>query len=467
MANSLVNALQSKNTTTENGMTTNSSTLNHCIDLFFTIGAMRGQDKSRLITSFSKAFNEDGLTALRILFWARDIRGGAGEREIFRDIIKYLAENHTEALAKNLLHIPEYGRWDDLLELFDTKLDTQAKSLIQDGLADPNTCGLCSKWMKRKGKHAIALERFLKLSPKAYRKTLVEKTKVVEQLMCQKKWDEVNYEHVPSLAIARYAKAFGKHDADRFTKYKTSDETKVNVGAIFPYNVVKTLRVGDEQMAEKQWYALPNYMENCNERLLPVCDVSGSMDSVVGGTTTCLDVCISLGLYISERNVGAFKDTFITFSARPVLQVLNGKLGDRFRQLERAQWDMNTNLEAVFNLILNQVVKFSVPEEEMPTAILIMSDMEFDAACNLNRTAFDMIEEKFRSAGYIMPRIIFWNIQSRNGGNFPVQGGQKNTALVSGFSPSILKSLLTGDDMSPVGIMNKTVHAERYQPIVL
>jgi hypothetical protein len=465
--NTLVNALRTRDNHTENGMTTNSSTLNACVDLFFTIGAMRGQDKNRLISNFSKAFNEDALTAMRILFWVRDVRGGAGERQIFRDIMQYLVDNHADALGKNLSHIPEYGRWDDLLVLFGTRFDTEAKQLIANALTAKN--GLACKWMPRKGKEAIALERFMKLTPKQYRKMLVENTKVVETAMCQNEWGVITYEHVPSVAMSRYTKAFGKHDADRFTNYKTGD-TKVNAGAVYPYDVLKTLRFGDKTMANKQWNSLPNYMAENNERLLPVCDVSGSMDSPAGtnANLTCMDVCISLGLYISEKNEGAFKNAFITFSERPELQYLNGNLSDRYAQLSHAQWGMSTNLKSVFMLILNQAKANNLPESEMPTTILIMSDMEFNKACRGgNDTALDMIKREYESVGYTMPKIVFWNIQSRNSGNYPVQVTDKGTALVSGFSPAILKSLLTGEDMSPVSIMNKTVHSARYEAVIV
>jgi hypothetical protein len=464
MANSLVDALRTRDNQTENGMVTNSSTLNACVDLFFTIGAMRGQDKKRLVANFSKAFNENPLVALRTMFWARDVRGGAGERQIFKDLMVYLAENHVESLAKNLSYVAEYGRWDDLLVLFGTKLDTQAKNLIVNALNENN--GLCAKWMPRKGKEAIALERYMKLTPKTYRKMLVEKTKVVEQLMCSNQWGTVTYEHVPSVAMARYGKAFGKHDATRFDAYKNGD-TKVNASAVFPYDVLKTLQRGDQTMAVKQWDALPNYMEGNNERVLPVCDVSGSMSSPAGknATVSCMDVCISLGLYISERNEGKFKDAFVTFSETPKLQYLNGNLKDRYRQLQNADWGMSTNLEAVFTLVLDQATRFNLPESEMPTTLLIMSDMEFNQATRSRQSALDMIREKYETAGYTMPKLVFWNIQSRNAGNFPVQVSDNGTALVSGFSPAILKSLLTGEDMSPIGIMNKTVNSARYEPI--
>lgn len=463
---SLINALQTRNSRTENGMVTNSSSLNACVDLFFTIGAMRGQDKNRLISNFSKAFNEDALTALRILFWVRDVRGGAGERQIFRDIMNYLVSNHTEALAKNLAQIPEYGRWDDLLTLFGTKLDVQAKTLIADAIKSGD--GLCAKWMPRKGANAIALERFMKLTPKQYRKMLVNATKVVETTMCQKEWGVIKYEHVPSLAMARYAKAFGKHDATRFDLFKNSD-AKINASSVYPYDVLKTLKMGDSVLATKQWNALPNFLEGNQERVLPVCDVSSSMSCPAGGNAnlTCMDVCISLGLYISERNEGIFKNAFITFDDRPQLQYLNGNLSDRYRQLTNANWGGSTNLEGTFMEILDKAKASKLPESEMPTAILIMSDMEFNSACNRRHTALDMIKQRYVEAGYVMPKIIFWNIQSRNAGNFPAQVTDEGTALVSGFSPAILKSLLSGEDMSPVSIMNKAVHSARYQAITV
>lgn len=467
MTNSLLNALRTRDNFTENGMVTNSSTLNSCVDLFFTIGAMRGQDKQRLLANFSKAFIENPLTALRILFWVRDVRGGAGERQIFKDIMMYLVENHTEALTKNLKQVPEYGRWDDLLVLFGTKLDKQVKEMIATALNENN--GLCAKWMPRKGKDAIALERFMGLKPKEYRKMLVEKTKVVEQLMCANQWESVTYEHVPSLAMARYSKAFDKHDQSRFSEYKTGG-TKVNASAVYPYDVIKTLRYGDKDLSIKQWESLPNFMLDNKELLLPVCDVSGSMSSPAGSNSnlTCMDVCISLGLYISERNEGAFKDAFITFSNTPQLQYLKGKLMDRFTQLQNADWGMSTNLESVFNLVLNQAKKFNVPVTEMPTTILIMSDMEFNSAVGRSSfSALDMIREKYESAGYPMPKLVFWNIQSRNAGNYPVQVTDEGTALISGFSPAILKSLLTGEDMSPIAIMNKTVNSPRYEAITI
>jgi hypothetical protein len=464
---SLVDALRTRNSYTENGMVTNSSTLNACVDLFFSIGAMRGQSKERLLINFSKAFNENPLTAMRILFWVRDVRGGAGERQIFRDIISYLAENHSDVLGKNLSLIPEFGRWDDLLTLFGTCFDTRAKQMFADALATNN--GLAAKWCPRKGKDAIALERFMGLTPKQYRKLLVENTKVVETAMCQKEWESITYEHVPSVAMARYSKAFANRDTERFNAYKNDGDVKINASAVYPYDVLKTLAFGDSQLATKQWNSLPNYLEGNQERVLPVCDVSGSMDCSAGGNKnlTCLTVCISLGLYISERNEGPFKNAFITFEDSPKLNYLNGDLKSRYLQLSEASWGRSTNLEGTFIEILNKAKANNVPESEMPTAILIMSDMEFNSACNRRHTALDMIKERYAEAGYVMPKIIFWNLQSRNNGNNPAQVTDKGVGLISGFSPSILKSVLSGKEISPMAVMNEAINTERYECVTV
>lgn len=462
-----LDALQTEDTLTENGMVTNSSTLNECVNLFFTIGAMRGQDKERLLSLFSKAFIENPKTALRILFWARDVRGGAGERQIFRDIIQLLAEVAPKVLVKNIKFIPEFGRWDDLTVLFNTKVNNDAIDTIVQGLEAKN--GLCAKWMPRKGVIFNSIRKVMGLTPKSLRKMLVVLSKTVEQKMCANEWSNIEYSKVPSLAMARYTKAFSKHNLIGFGEYLESlkkGEVKVNAGAVYPYDVVKTLEQGVKDLAIEQWKALPNFMEGSNERILPVVDVSVSMINLAGNNSnlTCLDVAVSLGLYISERNEGSFKDSFITFSERPQLQKLRGNLYDRYTQLRAAEWGMSTNLESVFKLILNQSIKHNVPQSEMPTKILILSDMEFNQATGRNNSAIQMIREEYENSGYQLPGIIFWNIQSR-GDNFPVRFDESGTALISGFSPSILKSILGGKELSPVLIMTETIESERYKMI--
>ncbi len=470
----LLNAMRTKDSRTENGMVTNSLSLNLCVDLFFQIGAMRGKDKTRLINAFTKAFGENPLSAMRLLFWARDIRGGAGERQIFKDIIEYLAVNRTETLGKNLRLISEFGRWDDLLVLFGTPLENQALELIRKGLDEKN--GLCAKWMPRPNvknleerKIASSIRKYLGLSPKDYRKLLVELSNTVEQLMCARKWDAIDYAKLPSKAMSDLMKAFSKNDCERFGAYLNSlekGETTINAGAVYPYDIVKNLRYGSEKGANSQWLALPNYMEGSNELVLPMVDVSGSMTCSAGGSQsiTCMDVAISLGLYISERNEGPFKDAFITFTSQPTLQYLKGSLSERLRQIQ-GPVGYDTNFESAFNMLLKKAVEGNVPQSEMPTMILVLSDMEFNSVGNM--TAQEMIETRYEQAGYKMPNLVYWNLNSRNDSNKPVAFDKNGTCLVSGFSPSILKNLLAGKEMTPLSMMLSVIESERYAEVTV
>jgi hypothetical protein len=474
--NALLAAMQTKNSHTENGMVTNSSSLNHCVDLFFQIGAMRGQDKTRLINAFVKAFAEDALTAMKLLFWARDVRGGAGERQIFKDIMTYLANNRTEVMRKNVHLISEFGRWDDVLVLLGTPLESDALALISKGLADKN--GLCAKWMPRPNvsnrlakRQANIIRKHLGLSPKEYRKLLVENSNTVEQLMCANEWSAIEYSKLPSKAMSDLMKAFSKHDKERFGAYLTSlekGETKINAGAVYPYDIVKNMQLGNARGADAQWNALPNYMEGNQERLLPMVDVSGSMSCPAGGNAnvTCMNVAISLGLYISERNTGAFQDAFITFTSRPTLQYLKGSLSERYRQIQ-GPVGYDTNIEAAFRMLLEKAVESNVPANEMPTMILVLSDMEFNCASVRGFTAQEMVENMYAKAGYTMPKLVYWNIQSRGDNNKPVQFDKSGTALVSGFSPSLLTNLLAGKEMSPFLMMRSVVDSARYSVVAI
>jgi hypothetical protein len=476
----LMEALQTEGTTTKNGMATNSSSLNECVNLFFSIGAMRGKSKEKVISLFSKAFNENPRTAMKILFWSRDVREGAGERQIFKDIMSYLATNHPQVVKINLDLIPEYGRWDDVHVLFGTKLEDDVITLLVKGLKNTETASLVSKWMPRKGLIFNKVRKTLKLTPKELRKLIVSLSNTVEQKMCSKRWVEIEYPKTPSLAMSRYTKAFGRNDKERFSQFIESlkkGDVKVNAGALYPYDVVKSLSFGNQELANEQWKALPNWMEGSNELILPMVDVSGSMSCNVSGNPnlTCMDVAISLGMYISERNEGSFKDMFMTFSSNPQIQKLLGPLSDRHRQLARADWGMSTDLEEAFKTLLRQAIKFNVSQDEMPTKVLILSDMEFNQATgdnwnndsDWNPTAIEMIDKMYNEAGYRRPGVIFWNLHS-NGGNFPARFDEIGTALISGFSPSILKSVLSNpDSLTPVNIMNETVNSERYEPITV
>lgn len=464
MQNSLLQGLNANSRTT-NGMRANATTFSRNVDLFFAAGASRGKDISHL---FTQACGEDLDVAVRILQWTRDIRGGAGERQVFNTIVKKLAKGNKEQLevaSKLLPKIPEIGRWKDVLELFGTPLEADAARFIGEALSERN--GLAAKWMPRKGPIAVALRTYWDLTPRQYRKLLVTLTNVVETKMCAKDWDAIDFGKLPSLASARYQKAFNRNAESQYAVYKAGLEkgtTTINAGAVFPYDVVKSLSRGDQVVANAQWKALPDYIQGSTERLIVVADVSGSMGCPAGGNpnVTCMDVCISLAMYIAERGQGPFKDAFITFSTRPVLQVLKGKtLAERYNELKRADWDMSTNLVGVFDSILSTALRDKVPESDMPTTIVLLSDMQFNQCVHTDGTAMQAIDARYKAAGYVRPKVVFWNLNSREGTS-PATINDKGVALVSGFSPAIMKSILTGDDFSPEGIMLKTVNVDRY-----
>lgn len=464
MRNSLVQGLNASATTT-NGMRANATTFSKNVDLFFAIGASRGKD---LTVPFMAAYNEDRDIAVRILQWARDVRGGSGERAVFRTIIKNLAtksKGTREVVSALLPKIPELGRWDDLLELIGTELEADAAYFIGEALAQKN--GLAAKWMPRKGAEAAILRRYWGLSPKEYRKLLVTLTNVVETKMCAKEWDTIDFGKLPSLASARYQKAFSRNAASAYEVYKAGlvkGTAKINAGAVFPYDVIKSALQGDEVVANAQWNALPNYMQDSDQRILAVADVSGSMSCAVGGNPNlrCIDVCISLAMYLAERSTGPFKNAFMTFSERPQLQVLTAKtLKARYQELNRAQWDMNTNLMGMFDEILRVAQRDKVPETDMPTTLVIFSDMQFDRCVSFNGTAIQSIAARYRAAGYELPKVVFWNLNAHPGTS-PATINDKGVALVSGCSPAILKSILGGEDFTPEGIMMSAVRIERY-----
>ena len=448
-------------TRTVNGMVALESTTDPVVDLFFKIGASRGK---QIVPDFERALQFDATLALRVAAWARDVRGGAGERQIFRDVLLHLENLHPELLDKMLPHVAEFGRWDDLL-IFQTKdFKSKAFTLIGNALRERN--GLAAKWMPRKGTVALELRQFFGMSPKFYRKSLVDLTKVVEQQMCAKEWSEINFSHVPSLAAARYQKAFGRNAPEAYTAYKEAlktGEAKVNAAAVYPHDVVRSIKLGDKDVAKAQWEALPNYMTDAN--VLPMVDVSGSMSCRVGGNPNllCIDISVALGLYCADKNRGAFKDMFLTFSEKTKLEVLRGDILSKYNQLCSSDWGMNTNLHGAFEQVLHVATSQKVSEADMPKYILILSDMQFDCCTKHDDSAMAMIERKYEAAGYQMPKIVFWNLNSHS--NVPVEFNRKGVALISGFSPAIMKSVLAANEFTPRSIMLDTINSPRYMVI--
>lgn len=464
-----VEAVKNQSARTENGMRARKSTANACVDLFFKIGASRGKN---IVPDFVAAYAEDKDVALRIAQWVRDARGGSGERELFRQILSYLEKNDKDAAAKLLAKTPEIGRWDDIFVFKDKDLKSKAFTMLGDALRARN--GLAAKWTPRQGPLAAEIRAFFGMSPKFYRKSLVELTNVVEQQMCAGKWDDINHSHVPSLAASRYKKAFTRHGA-KFAEYvaklKAGDaDVKVNASAVYPYDVLKgvasfhyNLNFGQTELDHivAQWEALPNYVGDAS--ILPLVDVSGSMNTGVGGgKTTAMDVAVSLGLYLADKNKGKFKDTFLTFSSKPELLHLKGNVVQKAQQMVKSSWDMSTDLHKALDKILSTAVAGKVPQSEMPQMLLILSDMQFNQCVHHDDTALGMIKRKYSEAGYDAPAIVFWNINAKD--NVPVKHDKSGVALVSGFSPAIVKSVLSTDmdQFTPEGIMLKTVMVDRY-----
>lgn len=472
----LFEAINSTSSLTANGAVTNASSLNKNVDFFFLAGASRGKDIKPV---FAAALAEDSEVAIRILEHCRDARGGSGEREIFKQLFAYLIQTEPNLASRVLVKIPEIGRWDDIFVTFGTSLEREALRMITFALNEVKD-GLCAKWCPRQGAIANKIRAYMRLTPKQYRQLVVGLSTTVETKMCANEWLDITYPHVPSVAAGRYQKAFLKHDPIGYGEFKeklVSGEAKIHASVSYPYDVIRSLKHGDRAVSIAQWNALPNYLEGSDENILPVVDVSGSMTSVVSGSVNALDIAISLGLYTSERMGGVFKDQFITFSGSPEMLHLKGDLGQRYDQMSRSNWAMNTDIQKVFELILTAAVKHKVDQKDMPTKILILSDMEFDSSViiggsgtsrgystgssSVSVSAMDMIRDRYLAASYKLPQIVFWCLAGRSG-NIPVTMHKTGAALVSGFSPSIMKSVLGNEEMTPLSVMLKAVMIQRY-----
>ena len=459
-----------------NGMKALKSSASKCVDLFFSIGASRGKN---IVPAFTAAYVEDRELALRIVQWARDVRGGAGEREIFRSVLQHLELTAPEDAMRLMLKVPEIGRYDDLLVFKAPYLKNTAYSMLHTAIKAGN--GLAAKWLPREksSKSAIAKElmKSFGMDSKTYRKTLASLTNVVETQMSGNDWDNINFSHVPSVAHARYRKAFGRH-GDTYAEYvsklvKGDASVKINANAIFPHDVLKgriTAGTWNRQawskteldVIEAQWAALPNFIGDAS--VLPLVDVSGSMECAAGkkGSTTCLEVAVSLGLYFADKNKGKFKDCFLNFSSDPDLLKLTGNINQKIDQMVTSSWGMSTDLHKAFDKILSTAVNANVPADEMPKTLVIFSDMNFDCCGRWDDSAFQMISRKYESAGYTIPQIVFWNLNDN--GTTPVKATTNGVALVSGFSPAIAASVLGAnpEDFTPEAMMRKSVMVDRY-----
>jgi len=490
--NKLLEALQVdfNYTRTENGALTYRSTLDAVLDFYYHAPAKRGQNQE-IIDLFMRAFAEDPVLALKALFYLRDVRNGQGERDSFRAVFTWLAQNYTNVFNALVPLVPEYGRWDDLTDLFvdqPTVAQFVRATLFNDfdAYRKDGNISLLAKWMPsvNAGKAAKKIGRkwakALGLTEPQYRhllSTLRGKLNLVETAMTSQQWNEIEYAHVPSRAALLYRKAFSKHDADRYVAYLEAvkaGKTKINAGTLYPYDLVRnysTYFIGYDRSSRKidetveaQWKALPDYLAGSEENILVAADVSGSM--FTGASMQPIDVSVSLAIYAAQRNHGAFKNVFMTFTDKPKLVSLsnNGTLLHHVMEVFR-DVGYNTDIQRMFDVLLSTAVLRHVPVEDMPTKFFVISDMEFDSGnVGGNRTNFELIKAKYARAGYPMPTLVFWNVASR-GKQTPVTKDERGVYLVSGASPSIFTAALNTKAVTPTDLMKDVLNSNRYAAI--
>ena len=469
-------------TRTENGAMTLRTTGDECLNLFATIGALRNATEDEITARFLRAYAENPDLAMKLLFYARDIRGGLGERRVFRVILAWLASNEPASLRRNIGYVAEYGRWDDMLALLDTPARGEAVALLMYqlkldmmALEKNEPVSLLGKWLPSVNAHnadavsmAKQLARAFGMSDAQYRKVLSalrREIRIIENNLREKDYT-FDYAQQPSRAMFKYRKAFLRNDEARYRAFMekvTQGEATLHTGALMPYDIVQAAYKATE--AERAalnatWNALEDFTGD--ENALVVADGSGSMYS---GQPMAAAVAQSLAIYFAQRNKGAFHNHFITFSTNPQLVELKGAdIVETVRYCRTFNEVANTNLQRVFELILETAVRNRLPQKELPSTLYIVSDMEFDVcARNATMTNFEQAKALYRQYGYQLPRVVFWNVQSRNRQQ-PVRMNEQGVALVSGCTPRIFSQVMSGE-MNPYRNMLNTLNSERYAVI--
>lgn len=482
---------EANRTYTENGAVSNRSTGSELLDLFATVGALRRADEQEITDRFLRAWTEDRDLAMKLLFYARDVRGGLGERRVFRAVLRWLAVNEPKSLVKNLPLIAEYGRWDDVVILLDSPVKAAVVALLKEQLAKDQEAlkqedapvSLLGKWLPSVNTHnadTVRLGRLLAkelgLSEREYRKILSAlraRIRILENNLREKDYS-FDYAKQPSKAMFKYRKAFARNDRERYTAFLQrvqKGEATLHTGTLLPYELVDSwlTNSGRYRMPSPEealtlnttWAALEDFATD--ENALAVVDTSGSMYG--WSSPKPASVALSLGLYFAERAKGPYRNHFIEFSAHPELIELKGEtFVEKLRYIASFNEVANTNLTAVFDLILSAAVKNRVPREDLPQKLYIISDMEFDACMdNASATVFENARKRYAEHGYELPQLVFWNVQSRNRQQ-PVTMNDRGVALVSGCSPRIFSMAMEGV-LDPYAFMLSVLNAERYAPI--
>lgn len=480
---------------TENGAVAYSTLGNALTDLFAQVGSLRPRTEAEIAKKYADAFAVDALLATKMLFYAGNVRGGLGERRTFRICLKWLATNHPSIVIKNIELIPHFNRWDSLFVLIGTKAEADmwkfvAKQMNADMAAvaaskatrKPQAISLLAKWMptetassKNTRDLAFKAMRNLGMTPRSYRKVLTalrKHLKVVEASMSAQEWNDILYPQVPSYAMKNYRSAFMRHDPDGFSAYKTSlvkGETKINASTLYPYDLVRQYTNGGwdgsrcmaDDIVEAQWKALPNYVSGENNILI-MADVSGSMYG------RPIDTSVSLATYFAQRNKGDYHNLYMSFTDRPHFITLRegASLAECVRTLYKTDVGYNTNLEAAFNEILAHALRNGVSRNEMPTALVVVSDMEIDRYMRTHNLDFvETMRIKFARHGYVLPKLIMWNVEARHDTFLSKQDG---VICVSGQSASTFRELCGNlDGKTTWDIMCETLGNKMYDCVTI
>lgn len=502
----LLNAMKNDNNYgyTENGAVKHNTTMDKVLDLFALGGAYRNRTDKEVEELFGDAYREDPELALKCLFYLRDCRGGQGERRFFRVAYKWLCRNDEATARDNLGLLPEYGRWDDLIDIIFSCKQVALKGLklIHNQLIldlECKTPSLLAKWMPSENasspktkKKAKWLMSELGYSAKQYRKmlsTLRQKINILERLMSENRWDEIEFDKIPSIAGMKYRNAFAVNEvtAAKYKAFMEDKKTKVNANVLNPVDIAakvldrgkywefKSLSDVEVDTLCKYWDNLKDYYQGREENAIAIVDVSGSMEGQP------MAAAVGMGAYIAQKSHGRFANHFITFSSNPQLVEFEGdNIVDKMRRCTRADWGMSTNIEAAMDLILYTAINNNLPQSDLPARLYIFSDMEFDAGLttyaleytNMHRdwgerpqknslnkfnTLFESIQKKWATAGYEMPQITFWNLDSRHK-NVPAIGPKFN--YLSGFSMSQMEAVMAGKNA--IDMMLEVLNSERY-----
>ena len=483
-------------TLTENCGVAYKSTLDAVYDMFALGGAYRNRTEDDCILLFKKALEENEELALKCLFYLRDIRGGQGERRFFRVCFKWLAKEYPEIALRNLINVVNYGRYDDLYAVIGTKAEDEMFEIMKNQLemdiesfvtGEKEGVSLLAKWLKSENASsketkelAEKTRKAFHLSHREYRKILSKlrsRINIVEKLMSEGKWEEIQYAKLPSKAGLIYRNAFARRDAERYNEFINSKETKVNAGTLYPYDIVKkvtdkiywcrlSLEDTEREALNKYWQNQNDYLERKPCKIMCVVDTSGSMTSRYGNSTIKpIDVAISLGMYCGERIGEPFKNHFISFSSKPQLIEIEGvDFCDKVARIYAQNLCEDTNLKAVFDMLLKMYKNGAVKVEDMPEQLIVISDMQINYGSyweddEERATEMQKIRDEWENAGIKMPKLMYWNVNART--NVILDDAENpDITFVSGCSPVIFQSILAGKNGKD--IMLEKLNSERY-----